>query len=87
MIPSSVVEVNRAVAVAMAQSPGAGLALLHRIEGVADFYPYHVARADLLRRTNQRDAAADAYERAIALCGNSAERVYLQQQLDKLLAQ
>ncbi len=85
MRPSPVVEVNRAVAVAMAQSPTAGLALLHRIEGVEDYYPYHVARADLLRRTGQREAAADAYERALALCGNSAERAYLQRRLDELL--
>ena len=85
MIPSPVVAVNRAVAVAMAQGPDVGLALLLRIEGVADFYPYHAARADLLRRTNQIEAAADAYEQAIALCGNSAERAHLQRQLDKLL--
>jgi RNA polymerase sigma-70 factor (ECF subfamily) len=84
MTPSPVVEVNRAVAVAMAQNPMAGLALLHRIEGVEDFYPYHVARADLLRRTNQREAAADAYERALALCGNNAQRVYLQRRLDEI---
>jgi RNA polymerase sigma-70 factor (ECF subfamily) len=77
MMPSPVVEVNRAVAVAMAESPSAGLALLRQIEGVENFYPYHAARADLLRRTNQREAAADAYERALALCGNSAERAYL----------
>src|SRR6185503_4048302 len=55
MAPSPVVEVNRAVAVAMAQGPAAGLALLHHIEGVDDFYPYHVARADLLRRLNERE--------------------------------
>ena len=85
MMPSRVVEVNRAVAVAMAHNPGVGLALLHRIEGVEDFYPYHVARADLLRRTNQREAAADAYERALALCGNSAEHAYLQRRLDEML--
>jgi RNA polymerase sigma-70 factor (ECF subfamily) len=85
MVPSPVVEVNRAVAVAMAQGPTAGLALLHRIEGVEEYYPYHVARADLLRRTNQREAAADAYERAITLCGNSAERAYLQRRLDEML--
>ena len=87
MIPSPVVEVNRAVAVAMAQGPKVGLALLHRIDGVEDFYPYHVARADLLRRTAQREAAADAYERALALCQNSAERAYLQRRLDELLQQ
>jgi RNA polymerase sigma-70 factor (ECF subfamily) len=85
LMPSPVVEVNRAVAVAMAESPPAGLALLYRIKGVEDFYPYHVARADLLRRTNQREAAADAYERAIALCQNPAERAYLQRRLDEML--
>jgi RNA polymerase sigma-70 factor (ECF subfamily) len=87
MIPSPVVEVNRAAAVAMAQNPSAGLALLHQIEGATDFYPYHVARADLLRRTNQWEAAVEAYEQAIALCGNSAERAYLQQRLDEMLGQ
>src|SRR5260221_7877150 len=85
MIPSPVIEVNRTVAVAMAQGPAVGLALLHRIEGAEDFYPYHVVRADLLRRMNQREAAADAYGRALALCGNSAEHAYLQQRLDELL--
>lgn len=84
MAPSPVVEVNRAVAVAMAGRPADGLALLQRIEGVEDFYPYHAARADLLRRTNQREAAADAYERALALCGNPAERGYLQRRLDEM---
>src|SRR5690606_22180169 len=85
MMPSPVVEVNRAVAVAMAQGPAAGLALLHRIDGTADYYPYHAARADLLRRSNQREAAADAYERALALCSNSAERAYLQRRLNDML--
>jgi RNA polymerase sigma-70 factor (ECF subfamily) len=85
MHPSPVVEVNRAVAVAMAENPRAGLNLLHQIEGMEDYYPYHVALADLLRRTNQREAAADAYERAIALCGNSAEKAYLQRRLNELV--
>jgi RNA polymerase sigma-70 factor (ECF subfamily) len=84
MMPSPVVEVNRAVAVAMATTPANGLALLHRIESVEQFYPYHAARADLLRRSNQREAAADAYEQALALCGNSAERAYLQRRRDEI---
>jgi RNA polymerase sigma-70 factor, ECF subfamily len=84
--PSMVVEVNRAVAEAMAFGPQAGLDMLLRLENQAEgFYPYHAARADLLRRTNQREAAADAYERAIALCGNSAERAYLQRRLNEML--
>jgi RNA polymerase sigma-70 factor (ECF subfamily) len=85
LMPSPVVEVNRAVAVAMAEGTSAGLALLHRIRGAADFYPYHAALADLLRRTGQREAAADAYERAIALCQNPTERTYLQRRLDEML--
>jgi RNA polymerase sigma-70 factor, ECF subfamily len=83
---SMVVEVNRAVALAMAFEPQAGLDILLQLESQAEgFYPYHAARADLLRRTNQREAAADAYKRALDLCGNSAERVYLQRRLDEML--
>ena len=86
MTPSVVVEVNRAVAVAMARGAQDGLQMLLRLEGQADnFYPYHAALADILRRTNQREAAADAYEQALALCSNSAERAYLQRRLDEML--
>ncbi len=84
--PSLVIEVNRAVALAMAQNPTVGLLVLLRLDAeAADFYPYHVARADLLRRTNQREAAADAYEQAIALCQNAPERAYLQRRLEQML--
>ncbi|HSL42578.1 MAG TPA: RNA polymerase sigma factor, partial [Anaerolineales bacterium] len=85
MIPSVVVEVNRAVAVAMARGVPEGLQMLLRLESQAEgFYPYHAARADLLRRTNQREAAADAYRRALDLCGNRAERAYLQRRLNEM---
>ena len=85
MTPSMVVEVNRAVAIAMAQGPQQGLQRLLRLENEADnFYPYHAARADLLRRTKQREAAADAYQRALELCGNPIERAYLQRRLDEM---
>jgi RNA polymerase sigma-70 factor (ECF subfamily) len=84
--PSVVVEVNRAVAIAMAMGPQQGLQMLLRLENEADnFYPYHAARADLLRRMNQREAAADAYQRALELCGNPAERAFLQQRLDEMI--
>ncbi|MFN8452105.1 MAG: DUF6596 domain-containing protein [Anaerolineae bacterium] len=87
MTPSPVVEVNRAVAVAMARGAPEGLALLLRLGGELDgSYPYHAARADLLRRTNQREAAADAYARALELCGNRTERAYLQRRLDEMNA-
>ena len=86
MTRSMVVEVNRAVAVGMAEGAEVGLQMLLRLESeVENFYPYHVARADLLRRTNQREAAADAYQRALDLCGNSAERAYLQRRIDEML--
>jgi len=86
MTPSMVVEVNHAVAVAMGRGPQAGLELLLRLEAEAEgYYPYHAARADLLRRTRQRQAAMDAYQKALALCTNRAERVYLQRRLDEML--
>lgn len=88
--PSVVVELNRAVAIGMAWGARDGLDMLLRLDSQADgFYPYHAARADLLRRTNQYEAAADAYEQAIALCGNSTERAYFERrlaELQKLLA-
>ena len=85
MTPSVVVEVNRAVAVAMALGAQTGLQMLLRLESEAEgLYPYHAARADLLRRMNQREAAADAYRRALELCGNRAERAYLQRRLDEI---
>ena len=85
MTASPVVEVNRAVAMAMAGNPQAGLRILHRLKlEMEDFFPFHVAHADLLRRTNQREAAADAYERALELCQNNLEYAYLRRKLDEL---
>jgi RNA polymerase sigma-70 factor (ECF subfamily) len=84
MLPSPVVAINRAVAVAMAQGAAAGLAMLYQIQDVEQYYPYHVAHADLLRRLNQHESAATAYERALILCGNQAEQGYLQRRLDEM---
>jgi RNA polymerase sigma-70 factor, ECF subfamily len=87
MTPSMAVRVNQAVAVAMARGSQAGLELLLRLEDeVEGYYPFHAARADLLRRTNQREAAVDAYQKALALCTNHAQRAYLQRRLDELLS-
>jgi RNA polymerase sigma-70 factor, ECF subfamily len=87
MTDSPVVEVNRAVAIAMSEGMNAGLSLLHRLaETMKDYYPYHAARADLLRRSNEREAAADAYERAISLCQNGAEKSYLQRRYDEMVS-
>jgi RNA polymerase sigma-70 factor (ECF subfamily) len=86
MTPSIVVEVNRAVAVAMAWGARTGLQMLLRLGSEANsFYPYHAARADLLRRLNEREAAADAYQQALTLCTNSAERAYLQRRQAEML--
>jgi RNA polymerase sigma-70 factor, ECF subfamily len=85
MTPSMVVEVNRAVAAGMAWGVGEGLRLLLALSDEADgYYPYHAARADLLRRGGEREAAADAYRRALELCGNSAEKAYLRRRLDEM---
>ncbi len=75
--PSPVVELNRAVAVAMADGPGAGLELVERIGGLDDYYLFHSARADLLRRLDRNDEAKIAYERAVALAPSDVERDFL----------
>jgi RNA polymerase sigma-70 factor (ECF subfamily) len=87
MTPSPVVELNRAVAVAMADGPAAGLVIIDRIAatGQLDDYPYlHSTRADLLRRLERRPAAADAYRRAISLTANAPERAFLTRRLGEL---
>jgi RNA polymerase sigma-70 factor (ECF subfamily) len=76
-VPSPVVQVNRAVAIGMADGPAAGLAVLDRLAGdrrLLAYQPYHAARADLLRRAGDAPAAADAYTRAIELSANAVER-------------
>lgn len=82
--PSPVVELNRAVAVAMADGPAAGLALVEVIaaDGVLDGYHLlHATRADLLRRLGRRSEAALAYERALALDASEPEREFLVRRL------
>lgn len=86
MTPSLVVEVNRAVAVSMAEGPQEGLRILEGLGNRAKgYYPFHVVRADLLRRSDRLEEAIESYERAIALCDNPAERPHLQRQLDPLI--
>ncbi len=82
--PSPVVELNRAVAVAQAEGPAAGLALLDRLEAGEALAGYHLlpaARADLLRRLERWPEAAAAYRRALALAANPAERRFLERRL------
>ncbi len=78
--PSPLVELNRAVAVAMRDGPAAGLALLDALTADRRLAGYHLlpaSRADLLRRLGRRDEAAEAYREALALVGNEPERAYL----------
>jgi RNA polymerase sigma-70 factor, ECF subfamily len=79
--PSPVVELNRAVAVAMAKGPTEGLDLVERIPGLDHYHLLHAARADLLRRLGRVDEAVSAYERALELATNAAERNFLERRL------
>jgi RNA polymerase sigma-70 factor (ECF subfamily) len=81
--PSPVVELNRAVAVAMAQGPAEGLAAVDEIAGLDDYRYLHSTRADLLRRLGRRDEARSAYERALTLTSNEAERDFLSRRLSE----
>jgi RNA polymerase sigma-70 factor (ECF subfamily) len=79
--PSPVVELNRAVAVAMAEGPERGLQLIDRIEGLDAYRHLHSARADLLRRLGRGDEAAAEYRRALELVAQPAERAFLERRL------
>ena len=84
MTPTPVVELNLAAAVAMADGPEIGLAMMDGLvaDGSLDDYPYlHAARADLLRRLGRRSEAATAYRRALELTGNGPERDFLEGRL------
>ncbi len=85
--PSPVVELNRAVAVAMRDGPAAGLGLIDTILARGDLGDYHLAhaaRADLLRRLGRGEEARQAYERALALAQQEPERRFLQMRLAQL---
>ncbi len=78
--PTPVVRLNRAVAVAMADGPEAGLALVDHPDlagDLVDYHLYHVTRADLLRRLGRREQAMAAYRRARQLTDNTAEHRFI----------
>ena len=78
------VELNRAVAVAMVEGPARGLDLIDGIAArgeLVDYHLLHAARADLLRRLDRREEASHAYRRAYELTGNEAERAFLVRRL------
>lgn len=76
--PTPVVALNRAVALAEVEGPGAALSVVDELD-LQTFYLFHAIRADLLRRLGRLDEAADAYERAIARSENAKERELLLQ--------
>lgn len=85
--PSPVVELNRAVAVAMRDGPRAGLDLIDAIlerGDLADYHLAHAARADLYRRLHEHDKARDSYTRALRLTQQEQERHFLERRLREL---
>lgn len=82
--PSPVVALNRAVAIAMAEGPQAGLVLIEEISREKDlenYHLFHAARADLHRRLGSKEEAAEHYQRALALVTNESERRFLERRL------
>ncbi|GIJ65807.1 RNA polymerase subunit sigma-24 [Virgisporangium ochraceum] len=87
LVPSPVVELNRAVAVAMADGPEVGLRLIDRLAGTGALPSYHLlpaTRADLLRRLGRSAEAVVAYREALALASTDAERRFLQRRIESL---
>jgi RNA polymerase sigma-70 factor, ECF subfamily len=85
MTRNPVVELNRGVAVAMADGPAAGLPLVEALAEELDRYHlFHAARADLLRRLDRRAEAEGAYRRALELATNEAERGFLRRRVAEL---
>jgi RNA polymerase sigma-70 factor (ECF subfamily) len=90
MTPSAVVELNLAAAVAMADGPAVGLAMMDGIaaSGELETYPYlHAARADLLRRLGRWSESEAAYRRALELTTNVPERAFLERRIGEVTSQ
>ncbi|MEX0727652.1 MAG: RNA polymerase sigma factor [Planctomycetaceae bacterium] len=86
-VPSPVVELNRAVAVAMRDGPATGLELIDAILArgeLTDYHLTHATRADLYRRLGNADEARAAYEQALALAKLEPERQFLSRRIDEL---
>jgi RNA polymerase sigma-70 factor (ECF subfamily) len=84
LAPSPIVDLNRAVAVAMAGDLQEGLDLIAAINGLDEYHLLHAARADLLRRLGRRPEAAEAYRQALALTPNPVERAFLERRLSEV---
>jgi RNA polymerase sigma-70 factor (ECF subfamily) len=88
LAPTPVVLLNHAVAVAMSEGLDRGLALIDKLGAdgeLDDYYLYHAARADLLRRLERHPEALAAYDKALALVTNGVERSYLQRRRIEML--
>lgn len=84
LLPSPVVALNRAVAIAMAHGPRAGLAIIDELAASGELDEYHLlhaARADMLRRLGSNPEAAESYELALGLATNDSERRFLERRL------
>lgn len=84
LLPSPIVSLNRAVAVAMVSGPQAGLSLIDAIVATGALAGYHLlyaARADLLRRLGSLEESSKSYQRALGLVSNESERRYLERRL------
>jgi RNA polymerase sigma-70 factor, ECF subfamily len=82
--PTPVVELNRAVAVAMAEGPERGLELIDEIDGLDDYHLLHSARGDLLRRAGRDAEASESYRAALALASQPAEREFLERRISQV---
>jgi RNA polymerase sigma-70 factor, ECF subfamily len=89
MMPTAIVELNAAAAVAMVEGPEKGLERITRVEAggeLGDYYLLPAARADLLRRAGRGREAEAHYRRAVELARNPAERLYLERRLREVAA-
>jgi RNA polymerase sigma-70 factor, ECF subfamily len=87
VMDTSIVHLNRAVAVAMSGDLEAGLAIIERLDRSGELAQYHLlyaARADLLRRRGDREAAREAYGQALHLAGSEPERRFIRRRLSEL---
>jgi RNA polymerase sigma-70 factor (ECF subfamily) len=82
--PSPVVLLNRAVAVALSGRVEEGLLLIDQLSSLDAYHLFHAARADLLRRLDRREEAADAYRQALALTASEVERGYFRRRLSEV---
>ena len=85
VLATPVVRLNRAAAIAMAEGPERGLALMDEVAADLDgYFPLHTARGDLLRRSGRAQDSARAYRRALELATNDVERAFVERRLGEL---